>query len=172
LFERHAAISRFCRWLLVHQSHGRSIERLFEEAIMSVLAGWESLSLSKTTLPIRRRPVRRPPGLTAAGPGRLPVAACAPDYGRRRVFALVVIGLLVAATIVALSMLRAAAADDGVPEGITVVEVRSGESLWEVAERVAPGSPPQPVVERIRELNGMQGSTVYPGQPLLVPDGG
>jgi len=26
-------------------------------------------------------------------------------------------------------------------------------------------------VDRIRELNGIQGITVHPGQPLIVPDG-
>jgi predicted Zn-dependent protease len=86
--------------------------------------------------------------------------------------ALLVVGLVAAVAVIALSLLRAAAADDGVPERTAVVEVRSGESLWELAERVAPQSQPQAVVERIRQLNGMHGSTVHPGQPLLVPDGG
>jgi LysM repeat protein len=53
-----------------------------------------------------------------------------------------------------------------------VVQVAPGETLWELAERVAPDSPTQQVVERIRELNGMRGITVHPGQPLIVPDGG
>jgi predicted Zn-dependent protease len=70
-----------------------------------------------------------------------------------------------------LLVLRGVAADDGVPQRTAVVDVRSGETLWDLAERVAPRSSPPAVVERIRELNGMQGSTVHPGQPLLVPDG-
>ena len=144
---------------------------------MAVLAGWEPAFPTRTALPVerhlpRRRPVRRPAGLAAASPVRPAVTSCAPDYPRRRLFGLLVVGLVAAAAVVALSMLRSAAADTGVPERTTVVEVRTGESLWELAERVAPQSPPQAVVERIRQLNGMSGSTVHPGQPLLVPDGG
>jgi hypothetical protein len=191
--------SRFCRWYLVTSSHGRSIERLFEEAIMSVLAGWESTSArarlsigrSRTAAQPRRhpeerrpdehgerrterrqahRPVRRPAGLAVALPARPPVTSCGPDYGRRRLFGLLVLAVATAVLVAGLLALRAAAADDGVPRGTTVVEVRTGETLWDLAERVAPQSPPQAVVERIRELNGMRGSTIHPGQPLLVPD--
>lgn len=141
---------------------------------MSVLAGWESAPLTRTPLPSRRRgrPVRRPAGLAVAPPARPPVAACAPNYARRRLLALLVVGLVTAVAVVALFMIRAAATDSRVPEGTAVVEVRSGETLWELAGRVAPQSPRPAVVERIRELNGMHGSTVHPGQPLLVPHGG
>jgi LysM domain len=172
-------------------SHGRSIERLFEEAIMAVL-------VTRTPLPIggdrprgrlrvafevppqvRPRPValprrgagERPAGLLSAPPVRRPVASCERVYARRRLVALLAAGLLVAAMVLGLGMLRAAASDNGVPERTQVVQVRSGETLWELAERVAPESPTPAVVERIRQLNSMNGSTVHPGQPLIVPAG-
>jgi len=120
----------------------------------------------------RRRPNARPAGLAVAPEVRPPVASCERTYARRRLAAMLAAALVVAAAVVGLAMLHTVAADSGVPERTAVVEVRSGETLWELAERVAPHSPPQAVVERIRQLNGMQGSTVHPGQPLLVPDGG
>lgn len=55
-----------------------------------------------------------------------------------------------------------------VPSTTKVVRVMPGESLWELAGRVAPDADPSAVVDRIRELNGVDGS-VFPGQPLTVP---
>ena len=58
-----------------------------------------------------------------------------------------------------------------VPEATTVVVVGAGETIWQVARRLAPESQPGAVVQRIRELNQLPGSAVQPGQPLQVPDG-
>jgi predicted Zn-dependent protease len=55
-----------------------------------------------------------------------------------------------------------------VPEETTVVRVKLGESLWELAGRVAPNSDKAAVVDRIRELNAVDGA-LQPGQPLTVP---
>lgn len=55
-----------------------------------------------------------------------------------------------------------------VPSATKVVRVLPGESLWELAGRVAPDADPAAVVERIRELNSVDGG-VHPGQPLTVP---
>lgn len=62
-------------------------------------------------------------------------------------------------------------ADAGIPAETAVVRVGAGETVWDVAQRVAPESDPPTVVQRIRELNGMTGSAVQPGQQLQVPDG-
>ena len=59
-----------------------------------------------------------------------------------------------------------------VPEATTVVVVGAGETIWQVARRLAPESQPGAVVQRIRELNQLPGSALQPGQPLRVPDGG
>ncbi|GDX31264.1 hypothetical protein LBMAG15_01980 [Actinomycetes bacterium] len=50
-----------------------------------------------------------------------------------------------------------------------VVVVQPGESLWSIAQQVAPGSDPREVVGRIRDLNGMADAVVTPGQSLVVP---
>lgn len=55
-----------------------------------------------------------------------------------------------------------------VPSTTKVVQVKLGENLWELANRVAPDADTSEVVERIRELNGLEGP-VRPGQPLKVP---
>lgn len=57
------------------------------------------------------------------------------------------------------------------PAETSVVRVGAGETVWDVAVRVAPESDPRAVVQRIRELNGMASSAVQPGQRLQVPDG-
>ena len=58
-----------------------------------------------------------------------------------------------------------------VPAETAVIRVGAGETVWDVAQRVAPGSDQRAVVERIRQLNGMAGSAIQPGQQLQVPDG-
>lgn len=65
----------------------------------------------------------------------------------------------------------AAAARSEVPPQTSVVRVGAGETVRDVAERVAPGSDVQAVTARIRALDDMSGSAVEPGTPLLVPDG-
>ncbi len=50
-----------------------------------------------------------------------------------------------------------------------VVVVQPGESLWSIAQQVAPGSDPRETVSRIRDLNGLADAIVTPGQSLVVP---
>jgi len=57
------------------------------------------------------------------------------------------------------------------PTNTVVVQVGAGETIWDVARRVAPRSDQRDVVERIRQLNQIVGSAVSPGQQLQVPDG-
>jgi len=58
-----------------------------------------------------------------------------------------------------------------VPNRLGVVRVESGESLQDVAARVAPEAPARQVAERIRELNGLNSPTVAAGQTLIAPVG-
>lgn len=62
-------------------------------------------------------------------------------------------------------------ASAGIPVKTAVTRVGGGETLWDVARRVAPQADQGAVVHRIRELNGIVGSAIEPGQPLQVPDG-
>ncbi|MBF6329649.1 LysM peptidoglycan-binding domain-containing protein [Nocardia transvalensis] len=54
-------------------------------------------------------------------------------------------------------------------ERTTVVQVQSGESLSDVAARIAPGEPVWATVRKIVELNGLRGAEVTAGRTLVVP---
>jgi hypothetical protein len=58
-----------------------------------------------------------------------------------------------------------------VPDRLAVVRVEAGESLQDVAHRVAPDTPARPVAERIRELNDLNSPTLVAGQILIAPIG-
>jgi hypothetical protein len=52
----------------------------------------------------------------------------------------------------------------------TVYVVRQGDTLWELARaRVGPEGDPRPMVEAIRELNGLATSALLEGQTLRLP---
>ncbi|CRK55771.1 Peptidoglycan-binding LysM [Alloactinosynnema sp. L-07] len=96
-----------------------------------------------------------------------------PECAPRRA-PLPVVVLLGVATVVALAFLGLGAfagsmAGADVPRTTTVVRVEPGESLSELAARMAPDSDVTAVVAKIRELNGLTGSMVRVGQPLTVP---
>ncbi|MBK9741001.1 MAG: LysM peptidoglycan-binding domain-containing protein [Actinobacteria bacterium] len=50
-----------------------------------------------------------------------------------------------------------------------VVVVQPGESLWQIAQQIAPALDPREVVTAIRALNGLGDSTVIAGQSIVVP---
>lgn len=58
-----------------------------------------------------------------------------------------------------------------VPARTTVVQVGAGDTLWNIADRFAPGSDPREVVRRIVELNDLGASAARAGQSLVVPIG-
>ncbi|RFD25427.1 hypothetical protein MUBE_10145 [Mycobacterium uberis] len=58
-----------------------------------------------------------------------------------------------------------------VPDRLVVVRVEAGESLQDVAARVAPDAPIRQVSERIRELNALNSPTLVAGQTLIAPVG-
>jgi predicted Zn-dependent protease len=49
------------------------------------------------------------------------------------------------------------------------VTVEPGQTLWQIALRVAPRDDPRDTVDRIRSLNGLETTTVLPGQRIVVP---
>ncbi len=56
-----------------------------------------------------------------------------------------------------------------VPDRLAVVQVQTGETLQQVAHRVAPDAPVGQVVERIRELNQLDSVALDAGQTLIAP---
>ncbi|MFI7600614.1 LysM peptidoglycan-binding domain-containing protein [Actinoplanes sp. NPDC049681] len=63
----------------------------------------------------------------------------------------------------------ASRADDPQRGPVPTVVVQPDDTLWSIAERVAPGRAPREVIDEIRDLNNIKGSYVYAGDTLLVP---
>jgi len=70
---------------------------------------------------------------------------------------------------IALSALPATATDESAGGTFEYVTVASGESLWSVAERVAPMSDPREVISDIERLNGLESSDIAAGASLAIP---
>lgn len=120
----------------------------------------------------------RPPGRSdrpATAEPRVIATGCAPAAPEQAAPLplrwLFVLGVVVCLAVIGVGLL-AGAGPAPVPEATTVVRVQPGESLWELADRVAPGADAEAVVGRIQELNGLQSSALRPGQPLRVPFSG
>jgi LysM domain len=97
--------------------------------------------------------------------------------GRIVVSVLVVVATLL---VVALAWLAgtatAQAARSGTPardvyRNLTSVVVRPGESLWAIAMQAEPAADPRSVIQEIVDLNALGGTSIQPGQHLLVPRG-
>jgi hypothetical protein len=58
-----------------------------------------------------------------------------------------------------------------VPGRLAVVQVQMGESLQQLAQRVAPDAPVGAVVDQIRDLNELDSAAVDAGQTLIAPVG-
>ena len=130
----------------------------------------------------RPRPVRRRDGLDVgvwpsppAPPVLHPRRRALPDrttrIRRRRLAALILVSLL---GLGLAALLRWTASNvvgsDESPQPITsaVYVVQPGDTLWSIAERVAPGEDPRPIVAELRERNG--GSELRAGEELDVTD--
>jgi len=89
--------------------------------------------------------------------------------GRLVLTALVAAPLALGAGLVALNGGAAVAAKDA--SGVTLehVTVSSGQSLWDLAEEIAPSSDPRDVIASLVDLNRLPTSDVSAGQQLAVP---
>ena len=48
------------------------------------------------------------------------------------------------------------------------IEVKAGETLWSIAERLAPGADPRAMVYELRSINHLDSAQLQPGQILLA----
>lgn len=89
---------------------------------------------------------------------------------RRGRVVVVLVALLAALTFLALRSTPAASTDVvNHPRTATVI-VTPGETVWDIATRVAPGSDPREVVAEIEQLNSLaDAGSIAVGQPLFVP---
>lgn len=91
--------------------------------------------------------------------------------GRRALAFVVALPVSVAMVIAVISGGSALAGrEGGAPEGtFSAVVVAPGDSLWSIAERVAPGADPRDVVDAIVRLNALDGAGLQAGQSLAIP---
>ncbi|WP_346695972.1 LysM peptidoglycan-binding domain-containing protein [Thermophilibacter mediterraneus] len=84
--------------------------------------------------------------------------------------ALVVFALVLASSVA--DKLLATGVSDRLSElPASTVVVGQGDTLWEIAEKSAPGEDARAVVAWIQEANGLEGGLLVPGQELVVPGG-
>ncbi|MDP5227865.1 MULTISPECIES: LysM peptidoglycan-binding domain-containing protein [Arthrobacter] len=131
--------------------------------------------LAVPSLPIERRVTRPAPAMRHAS-----VARTVPDGPRMRltrrgrfVFFGLPTAILLAAllTVGAGALLNPVRATDAHTRGASTVSVvvRPGETLWGIAQRVAPERDPREVVGEIARLNGLKASQLMAGQELFLP---
>lgn len=124
----------------------------------------------------RRRPTTRPGGapMRHRGTGVLMSRA---SHRRRPITPVttVLLALVAAGITLWLGMVAqfggVVGTDAAVPGELAVVQVQTGETLQHVARRVAPDAPVGQVVQRIQELNALDGAALDAGQTLIAPIG-
>jgi LysM domain len=137
---------------------------------------WDRDRLVQSRRPAPSRPAGAPSHYRGSG-----VAMSVAPHRRRPVTLATTVGLALLAGIITLWLGVVAhfgqmANDDSgsaahLPDRLGVVRVEAGESLQDVATRVAPDAPVRQVTERIRELNALNSPTLVAGQTLIAPVG-
>lgn len=89
--------------------------------------------------------------------------------GRRVLMTLAATPLVIAALVYALNGGGATASLTGSTQDFTYVTVEAGQSLWQLAEELAPNTDPREVIARIVQLNQLESSDVGAGQELAIP---
>lgn len=121
--------------------------------------------------PVRGRQVGGVAHRRISGPTQRELAAARVPASRSGRLASVVAAATVTAALVGGLGWIGQGASLRIPPQTVVIRVGGGETLWDVARRVAPQSDQRAVVHRIRDLNGIVGSAIEPGQRLQVPEG-
>ena len=88
--------------------------------------------------------------------------------GRRVLMTLAALPLIAIALFVALNG-GMATATDADPAELSYVTVSGGDSLWSIAEEIAPGEDPREVIAQLLRFNELSSVGVVPGQQLAVP---
>jgi LysM domain-containing protein len=152
-----------------------SVRRPVNGPVQGLRAGRDGSARSRRPGP--SRPPGAPPRYYGTG-----VAMSVAPHRRRPVTLATTLGLALVAGIVTLwlglvaNIGQAVNGDTAgsaapVPDRLAVVRVEPGESLQDVAHRVAPDAPARQVADRIRELNDLNSPALAAGQTLIAPVG-
>jgi len=89
--------------------------------------------------------------------------------GRAVLLLLAATPLVIAALFFALNGGGANASLEGSTDSFSYVTVDSGETLWQVAQEVAPNADPRDVIQQLMELNQLESADVFAGVQLAIP---
>lgn len=83
--------------------------------------------------------------------------------------ALVAVVTLALAVFSSTALSPATASDERAAAELETVTVGYGDSLWQIAQEVAPEADPQETIQTIADLNNLDSSELSTGQSLYVP---
>jgi len=89
--------------------------------------------------------------------------------GRAVLTLLIAVPLAIGAAVTGVGALGAAAGTHSGTASFEYVTVEPGESLWQLAQSVAPNADPREVIAGILTLNDLSSGEVQPGQRLAIP---
>ena len=89
--------------------------------------------------------------------------------GRAVLLFLAATPLVIAALVLALNGGGANASREGSSVPMQYVTVDAGESLWQVAESIAPNADPRDVIDQLMQLNQLESADVFAGVELAIP---
>ncbi len=118
-------------------------------------------------LPVARTRVARPQAAYEDGVAAQRRTATRPNFARRRLGVAVSVILLTILSVVGVGQAGAERTHVPVAEPATVVIVQPGDTLWSIAERVAPNVDRRTAVDQLAEIAG--GAYLEVGQHLEVP---
>lgn len=80
------------------------------------------------------------------------------------------LSLFLASVVTVFLLIGGAAEAEGPPPPTTEYVVSVGDTLWEVAaSRAGPDADIRNLISDIKDLSGIESSTIYPGQVLVIP---
>ena len=141
----------------------------YADAVGRIVAGGQPAPASGTT---KRRGSA---GRSTADAGAVDRTVAASGAGARltrrgRVVVVLLVALLLTVGFSLGRVSSTATPDAGLRPPRPTVVVQPGETLWQIAQRAAPGADPRETVWRITELNDLGGNpTVRAGQQLVLP---
>jgi hypothetical protein len=89
--------------------------------------------------------------------------------GRAVLTLLIAIPLAIGAAVTGIGAIGAAAGTQGSTASYQYLTVEPGESVWQVAQSIAPTADPRDVIADILSLNNLSSGDVQPGQRLAIP---
>ena len=135
---------------------------------MSNLTAVRSAPTAGSTVPQQTTAARSPRAATrraARQDRRVRVTA----RGRAALLLVMVVLLLAAFAVGRSASSQATSESPAAAPAAEQITVQPGDTLWSLAERIAPARDPREVVSQIRRLNGLPTAALQAGQQLLVP---